>query len=298
MKSHVSVIQWAHHGEVIQGRFKAADGRYHVALLTLPWKERHSTVSLEHDASLAKIVAPKGRTKAQAAAELAKSYLGLSDLGAVMTISSNIPDGVGMGSSSADTIAAIRAVAKLADAAIPDEVVARLAVHAEGASDAIMFDREVLFASRDGIVLETFSAALPHFAVLGFCNGAPLNTLATPLPSYDEEELQTFKILRASLRRALNEGNARMVARIATQSAEVNERYFPKPRFAHIRRLAEKHGALGVQVAHTGSVMGLLFDPRDAQSDQRIKATIADLQRIGIVDTWVFSTREPQEQAA
>jgi uncharacterized protein involved in propanediol utilization len=293
MKAQVSVTQCGHHGEILQGLFQDTVGRYQVALLTLPWSGCRSTVSLTRASGTSTIHGPGDKKKALAAAELAKHYIGIPQLGALMTISSNIPDGVGMGSSSADTTAAILAVAKMADVAISSETVGRLAVQAEGATDAIMFGQgTVLFASRQGMTLEKFAAPLPHFFVVGFCSGDPVATLSQPVPRYDAKELQTFCVLRAALRRALEEGDARMIARIATHSAELNERYCPKPLFSFVRHIAEKHGALGIQVAHTGSAMGILFDPRDAQLERRVKAATAELDQIGI-QSWSFSTREP-----
>ena len=64
---------------------------------------------------------------------------------------SEIEEGLGFGSSTADVTASIRAVAASYGTTVSDAVVGRLAVRAERASDAVMFDRCVLFAHRRGL---------------------------------------------------------------------------------------------------------------------------------------------------
>ena len=59
------------------------------------------------------------------------------------------------------------------------------------------------------------------------------------------------------MRRALKDGDARGVAEVASASARINDSYLPKPYFVSIVPIAETRLALGVQVAHTGSVIGI-----------------------------------------
>ena len=59
-------------------------------------------------------------------------------------------------------------------------------------------------------------------------------------------------------------------------------------------RIAEETGALGVQVAHSGTVAGLLFEPGRAAED-RILAARTALRRLGL-DSWEFSTQPAQPE--
>jgi uncharacterized protein involved in propanediol utilization len=54
-------------------------------------------------------------------------------------------------------------------------------------------------------------------------------------------------------------------------------------------RLAKEAGALGVQVAHSGTVAGFLFAP-GAGAAGRIELARAGLRRLGLSSSWEFST--------
>jgi uncharacterized protein involved in propanediol utilization len=54
-------------------------------------------------------------------------------------------------------------------------------------------------------------------------------------------------------------------------------------------RLAAEVGALGVQVAHSGTVAGFLFEPGPAAAG-RIERARAGLRRLDLGDSWEFST--------
>jgi len=62
-----------------------------------------------------------------------------------------------------------------------------------------------------------------------------------------------------------------MVGRAATASAQINQRHLPKPQFDKCLKLAERVEALGVQVAHSGTLVGLLFDPDDPALNERVR---------------------------
>ena len=84
-----------------------------------------------------------------------------------MEIECSVATGVGLGSSTCDVVAAIRAVCGAYGVELDAGRVAGLAIEAEGAVDPIMFDGEmVLFAQRQGRVLESFGAWAPRYAVL------------------------------------------------------------------------------------------------------------------------------------
>ena len=140
-----------HHGEFLQGVFEGSDGRLHRGLITLPMAREVSVVTFwpRPDGTIS--TRPENRTKAARAAKLALTHLGLAQAGGELTIESSIPVSHGYGSSTADVVAAIRAVADAAGRTLRSDTVCRLASEAEGASDAIAYDNQtVLFAQREG----------------------------------------------------------------------------------------------------------------------------------------------------
>ncbi|WP_084009606.1 hypothetical protein [Pandoraea oxalativorans] len=156
----------AHHGELVQGKFRFR-GRLIDALVTLPIMGKCSAATFFPFAESTSItVIPPSRHKARRAATIALEYLGASG-GGTLVIDSSIPLKWGMGSSTADVVAAVRAVAFATGNVLMESEIASLAVRAEGASDPIMLaDKPCLFAHREGFVLELLEGASPAFTVM------------------------------------------------------------------------------------------------------------------------------------
>jgi uncharacterized protein involved in propanediol utilization len=176
----------------------------------------------------------------------------------------------------------------------PDRI-ARLSVAAELASDPLMYEptRALLFAQRQGYVLLDLGGALPPLSVLGVNTGEHLRveTLALPLISYSSWELGAFQTMLGLLRRAVEQQDAFLLGRVATASTVINQRHRPKQFMSQILHLAHRSGALGVQVAHSGTVAGLLFERGNATC---LEYARAQLKRLGLRH-WEFTTEPPTE---
>src|ERR1700712_4481992 len=173
----------AHHGELLQGVFSDATGKPRRALVTLPQPGRGTRAVFHPSYSHGGVLGAPQLTKVRRAAMLAlrqfASYPAAAK-GGQIEIFSDVPPGIGMGSSTSDVTATIRAVADFHGVVLAKDELAKLAVLAECASDSIMIDdRVVLFAHRDALVLETFGRQLPPMIVVG-CDtdpGARVDTL-------------------------------------------------------------------------------------------------------------------------
>ena len=99
----------AHHGELVQGVFVGDDGRLHRGLVTLPYPRLPSTATFVPTLAAGVTVQPALKTKAAIAARYALKHIGAPP-GGDLKVESTIPVGHGYGSSTADVIAAIRAV--------------------------------------------------------------------------------------------------------------------------------------------------------------------------------------------
>lgn len=283
----------AHHGEILQGAVEEGDGRLRHGLVSLRCKIFSSDASFV-PAGGAVVVKPGWKVKARRAAELALARLHPSCRGGRLTVSSNIPPRWGLGSSTSDVTAAIRAVAAAFGQNLPAEVVADLSVQAEVASDSTMFDdRAVLFAFRDGYVIEDFGGRLPPLEVFGFntdVTGAGVDTLNYPLARYTRVEVEALRPLVELLRRAVRSQDPRLVGQVASASARINQRYLRMRHYDYLERLVGRVGALGLQVAHSGTVAGLLFDPQAPEVEEQIGHARALLSEIGIASAWRFQT--------
>lgn len=256
----------AHHGEILQGAFRDRDGATAPGLVTLPCVTAATVASFVPAAGKELHVLPADRSKARAAARLALDALGLAQTGGLLRIESDIPVGAGLGSSTADVVAAMRAVANAFGTELDPAHVARLAVSAETASDSTMFPTGVmLFAQRSGAVLERLAAQLPPMIAVGVdtAPGRPVDTLSLRPRQWTEHEVETYEFLRAQLRRALRTADARLLGHVATQSALLNRSVMETPRLHELIAIARDEGAVGVQIAHSGTVAALLFDAQE-----------------------------------
>jgi uncharacterized protein involved in propanediol utilization len=285
----------AHHGEILQGVFHSCDGTPEQGLVTLPCALFRTRASFRPLRSGPLQVEPRDRLRAKAAARLTLDVLGRTGWGGAARIEGDVPLSWGCGSSTMDVLAVIRAVADAFGVTLAPEWLARLAVAAETASDSLMYapDRAVLFAQRRGAKLLDLGGPLPAVRVLGFNaspSGGGVETLGLPPIDYSWWELEAFGPLLGFLLRAVERDDPELLGRVATASTEINQRHRPKALVPRLLRLAKSAGAVGTQVAHSGTVAGLLFAP-GGDADGRMERARDGLRRLGIRRTWEFTTR-------
>lgn len=298
-----------HHGELLQGALWHT-GELVPCLITMPGrgvgsKARFTAFLLEGADALRGAntisggegsleVTPPWKQKAARAAFLTLAHLGAPVAGR-LEVECSVASGVGLGSSTSDVVAAIRAVSAACGAALDASTVARLAIEAEGASDPIMFDREmVLFAQRQGRVLESFGSWIPQYAVMSFDadpGAGGVDTLSLPVPSYTSAELAALEGLVARAREAFGRRDSGALAVIATESAALNQRFLPLRNFDRIRRLATESGALGLQISHSGTIGGVLFEAGFVRTDAGLEAHVSgQLEALGARPLGMFTT--------
>jgi uncharacterized protein involved in propanediol utilization len=285
-----------HHGEILQGIF-AADGQLKRGLVTLPCDIYQARACFVVSDAHGITVSPSWKSKARRAAELTAAALrehGIGALGGHLDVTSKAPLGQGFGSSTSDVLVAIWAIADAVSVQLPAAIVAKLAVAAETASDSLMFeDSSVLFAHRDGEVIEDFGNCLPRMHVVGFMgrlNNGGVDTLALTPACYSRREMAILCELRSDLREAIAENNIDLLGRVATASAEINQRYLPIPNFGQIKSISKAAGSAGVQVSHSGNIAGLIFDPADPDIRARIRYSREMLASAGFNEQWQFDT--------
>ncbi|NHD15935.1 MULTISPECIES: GHMP kinase [unclassified Actinopolyspora] len=294
-----------HHGEILQGVFRDSDGRPCRGLTTLPVFGRGVRAEFTPDPGRGPeelSVYPRTKTKAAAAAALAGAECRRRDrrgsCGGRIRLTSTVPLGLGMGSSTSDVIATVRAVAAGAGMSLPWSTIAAIAVRAEGASDPLMLDEHaLLFAQRQGRVLERFGNALPRVIVVGCVTGGggTVDTLRLGPGGERDADVQVFQRLRGMLRRAVVESDVELLGRVSTESARHNQRVLPKEELGALEEIAGEVEAAGVQVAHSGNVAGLLFDPDAPELRARLRECVRALNRRGIPFSHLFRSYPVQK---
>jgi len=260
--------------------------------VSLPCPALYSHAQFHPDGAGLLRVIPPHKKKALRVAELVFARLGESDLSGTLVIETTAPEARGCGSSTADCVATATACADALSRTISEEEVARLAVEAEEASENFMFHRAVLFANREGEVIEDYACELPRLEVLGIDtrHDGPVEVLKYPPAEYSWRQRQSFSMLIGALRRAMKKHDLRLLGRVATASACINQEFLPKPMFREMNAIVEAVGALGLSVAHTGTVLSILLDPLDRLLEKKIDQTRAGLNELGISRILRFQT--------
>jgi uncharacterized protein involved in propanediol utilization len=282
----------AHHGEIVQGVFYSSDGTVEHALVTLPCGLFRTRAVFRPIRGGPLTVEPGDRSRARLAARLTMDALGYPRWGGSLRIEGNVPLRWGCGSSTTDVLSTIRAVADAFGAVLEPAWIARLSVASETASDSLMYgaERAVLFAQRRGSVLLDLGGPLPPLQVLGVNTEGEcgVETLALPRIPYSWREVEEFQPLLGLLRRAVERQDAALLGRVATASAVINQRHRPKRHFSELLRIARETGGVGVQVAHSGTVAGLLYEPGRGTAE-RIGRARAALTRLGLESREFFT---------
>ncbi len=207
------------------------------------------------------VAAPPDCPKIAAAVAHTLADLGRADLGARVSVGSPIPRGKGLGSSSADLTAAIAATGLALAIELPPARIGRLALQVEP-TDGVMFPGIALFDHRAGTLAEELGPP-PPLEIVALDFGGAVDTLdfnrVDRRAQWQAVQSQTGVALRL-VRAGLARGDARLLGRGASLSARAGQQVLFKPALPDVARFADLAGAVGVNVAHSGAVIGVLLD--------------------------------------
>jgi len=240
-------------GELVQGVIEERP-----FLITLPVKELKSSALFVPDQNAIDIVTVRGRQKARMACEKLLKTFGIK-IGGYLHIHSNIPIGKGMASSSADMIAAVRAVSDSYSLPVTEELISRIAAEIEP-TDGVMYEGVVAYDYLNGQLIEAF-ASLPPFTLIGFDVGGSVDTVEfnQQKKEYSKKHKKKFQQAYELVTEGIRSGNFAYLCEAATISARINQQLLPKPYFDELEQLAQQYNG-GVVVAHSGTVIGILLN--------------------------------------
>jgi len=220
----------------------------------------YATVTVELGDAPGPVRAPADRTKTAQAVKTTFHFLNAQHAAAV-TVTSELPVGKGMASSTADVAAAIAATGLALGVTLAPEQVARLAVQVEP-SDGVMFPGIALFDHLGGAVYKPLGKP-PPLDVLTLDFGGTVDTLEfnrVDRSALLRELAPTAERAAALVRRGLADGDPALIGEGATMSALAHQRVLFKPQLPAVLEFAHQIGAVGVNVAHSGAVIGVLLD--------------------------------------
>lgn len=253
------------YGELLQGVL-AGDVDF---LVTLPidcW----TTAQFRPAATGGLSVRPIRKTKSLVLARMLCEDLGHPAAGQLV-VDSDLPEGKGLASSSADLVATARAVAAAFGTELTAvEIEARLCRIEP--SDGVMYSGVVAYHHRE-VRLRERIGRLPAMTIVGVDEGGQVDTIAfnrirKPFDKADQAEYAT---LLAAVAAAIRAGDLSGVGAVATRSATLNQKLRPKRLLEPVRRLCAEVGGLGVVAAHSGTALGILFAADDARHAEKVE---------------------------
>ncbi len=249
-------------GELVQGLL---EGSYFLVSCPVDF---FATVSVEIFAAELSTVgagvdAPDSCPKTAAAVKAALAHLGKENVRARVTVNNPIPRSKGLGSSTADVAAAIAATAMALGKELPPQEVARLALSVEP-TDGVMFPGLAVFDHREGAKMEILGPPPPmELVALDF--GGAVDTVKFNQEDHRQAWESTSQAAREALelvRSGILNCDPSLVGRGASISALAAQQVLLKPELPQVMDFAADAGAAGVNVAHSGAVIGVLLDAR------------------------------------
>ncbi|EGT3816025.1 cobalamin biosynthesis L-threonine PduX-like kinase [Clostridioides difficile] len=179
-----------------------------------------------------------------------------------LNINSKIPVGKGMASSTADIGATIKATLSLIDKDLSSEEISKLAAEIEP-TDSIFIDKNSIFNPLNGTVIK-YLGNLTNAKVVILEPNKVLDTMKIRLrQDYNKLKVENKEVIKKSfalLEEGLKKNNLSLVGEACTLSSLANENIEKKECLNEIIKISKKYGAYGVNIAHSGTVVGILID--------------------------------------
>ncbi|HEY3748850.1 MAG TPA: kinase [Pseudonocardiaceae bacterium] len=266
-------------GELMQGALPGVDTDFLVTLPIARWSTAEITV-VPGDGQLR--VDPPDRHKALRLAKLVLARYGVRG-GGLLTVASDLPVGKGMASSSADLVATVRAVADALGRPVSPWATEDLLRLIEP-TDGLMYHDTVAFYHRR-VRLCRRLGPLPPMTVVGVDEGGQVDTVDfnASRDAITPAERREYAALLDRLEVALPAGDLATVGAIATRSAVLNQARCPKHHLDQVLDVCRQVGALGVAVAHSGTMAGILVVRSDPDHARKVADAIDGCAGLGAV---------------
>ncbi|MGL6106617.1 GHMP family kinase ATP-binding protein [Romboutsia sp.] len=179
-----------------------------------------------------------------------------------LNIQSQIPVGKGMASSTADIGATIVATLSLIQKDLNSEEISKLAASIEP-TDSIYIENNNIFNPLTGEVIKKLGN-IKNSRVVILEPNKTLNTMKIRNnPNYIEIKRQNKEIIKEAfyfLEEGIRKNNLHDIGKACTMSSLANENIDKKEGLSEIIEIAKNYGAYGVNIAHSGTVVGIIID--------------------------------------
>ena len=183
-------------------------------------------------------------------------------------IKSNIPISKGMASSTADIGATIKATLNLIGKNLNEYEISKLATKIEP-TDSIYIKENTIFNPLDGSILKKLGC-LEDGKVLILEPDEKLNTnYIRKKENYKNIKIENNKIIEKAfklLEQGIKNNDLNLIGQACTISSIANENIHKKEYLSEIINISKQYGACGVNIAHSGTVVGVLLEPNMNES--------------------------------
>lgn len=245
-------------GELVQGVINNMN-----FLITCPI-EKFSEVKVKLLPEDPHIYGPPGKDKACLAVKKVLNYFECQ-YGAQVSIQSQLLAGKGMASSTADVAAAGLATALALGENLTVEYIARLAVDIEP-SDGIFYPGIVMFDHLQGKLVEQLGQP-PPMKILVVDLGGEVDTIEFNKKAdlWTKNLAKEAKITQAVklIKEGIAQNAPKLIGEAASISSIANQAILHKPGLEKLLEVVLDNGGYGINVAHSGTVIGILLDQDD-----------------------------------
>lgn len=186
-----------------------------------------------------------------------------------ININSNIPIAKGMASSTADIAATIVATAKLLGKEMKPDLLGKLCCKIEP-TDSTIFDKLTLFDHINGRAIEEHDWT-PKIKILILELDSIINTEEFRKNDYSMIRYGNKELIERAYRNfeiSCYKKDMQLLGDAVTLSSVANQRILFKPMLHEIIDISLGQGAYGLNVAHSGTVVGILYDEKKLDIDR------------------------------
>ncbi|USG66584.1 kinase [Brevibacillus ruminantium] len=196
-------------------------------------------------------------------------------------LESQLQQGKGLASSTADMMATVRAIESYYQMAVPPEVIEAVLREIEP-SDGLMYPGVVSYYHKE-VRLREWIGECPPLTVVALDEGGEVSTVDfnnRPKP-FNADEKQEYQLLLEKITAAIRTQDVGAIGEVATRSAEMNQKLHPKRMFTKVREICRTIQGTGVVTAHSGTFIGILISEQDSAYHEKVKEGLSLLGELG-----------------
>ncbi len=230
-----------------------------------------------------KINIDRSKEKSYQALELLLEYYNIKNMGVDIKFKSSLIESKGMGSSTADLSALLIAMMDLLNKEIDLDLIKEIAVKVEP-SDSTFLEGLVLFDYINGDYIEKLGKIKPIDLII-FDYGGKVETKEfnknKDLKKLVKKNQNKIRNAYQLIKKGIESNDIQLIGKAATMSSLANQNILEKLKLEElIAQLENKNGFLGLNTAHSGTIIGILIKDKkfSAEIIKSIKINFPNLK--------------------